>query len=46
MAFPVRFPLTSAGLRNQVYFIDDETAIRVDGNEMDIVSEGRWRFHP
>lgn len=29
-----------------VYFIDDETAIRVDGNEMDVVSEGRWRFHP
>ena len=29
-----------------IYFIDDETAIRVDGDETDIVSEGRWRFHP
>jgi dipeptidase E len=29
-----------------IYFIDDETAIRVDGDEMDIVSEGQWRFHP
>jgi dipeptidase E len=27
-----------------VYFIDDETAIRVIGGEMDVVSEGRWRF--
>lgn len=29
-----------------IYFIDDETAIRVDGDQTDIVSEGRWRFHP
>lgn len=29
-----------------VYFIDDETAIRVNGDKTDIVSEGRWRFHP
>jgi dipeptidase E len=29
-----------------IYFIDDDTAIRVDGDKMDIVSEGRWRFHP
>jgi dipeptidase E len=29
-----------------IYFIDDETAIRVDGDKTDIVSEGRWRFHP
>jgi dipeptidase E len=29
-----------------IYFIDDETAIRVNGDEMDVVSEGRWRFHP
>jgi hypothetical protein len=28
------------------YFIDDQTAIRVDGSEIDVVSEGRWRFHP
>jgi dipeptidase E len=29
-----------------IYFIDDETAIRVIGDQTDIVSEGRWRFHP
>jgi dipeptidase E len=29
-----------------IYFIDDDTAIRVDGDATDIVSEGRWRFHP
>ena len=29
-----------------IYFIDDETAIRVNGDQTDIVSEGRWRFHP
>jgi dipeptidase E len=29
-----------------VYLIDDETAIRVDGDQVDVVSEGRWRFHP
>jgi dipeptidase E len=29
-----------------IYFIDDETAIRVHGDKMDIVTEGRWRFHP
>jgi dipeptidase E len=29
-----------------VYFIDDETAVRVDGDKTDVVSEGRWRFHP
>ena len=29
-----------------VYFIDDQTAIRVNGDKVDIVSEGRWRFHP
>jgi dipeptidase E len=29
-----------------IYFIDDETAIRVNGDQADIVSEGRWRFHP
>ena len=29
-----------------IYFIDDETAIRVDDDEMDVISEGRWRFHP
>jgi dipeptidase E len=29
-----------------VYFLDDETAVRVDGDRTDVVSEGRWRFHP
>ena len=29
-----------------IYFIDDETAIRVVGDQTDIVSEGWWRFHP
>ena len=29
-----------------IYFIDDQTAIRVNGDQTDIVSEGRWRFHP
>ncbi len=29
-----------------IYFINDETAIRVNGNQTDIISEGRWRFQP
>jgi len=29
-----------------VYFIDDDTAIRVRNGETDVISEGRWRFHP
>ncbi|GIM88659.1 Type 1 glutamine amidotransferase-like domain-containing protein [Paractinoplanes toevensis] len=29
-----------------IYFIDDETAVRVRGDQVDVVSEGRWRFHP
>lgn len=29
-----------------IYFIDDETALRVSGDKVDVVSEGRWRFHP
>jgi dipeptidase E len=29
-----------------IYFIDDETAIRVDGDEVDVISEGRWRLLP
>ena len=29
-----------------IYFIDDETAIRVVDDTVDVVSEGRWRFHP
>ncbi|MGW5231550.1 Type 1 glutamine amidotransferase-like domain-containing protein [Streptomyces nodosus] len=29
-----------------IYFIDDETAVRVRDDKVDVVSEGRWRFHP
>jgi dipeptidase E len=29
-----------------VYFIDDATAVRVDGDEVDVLSEGRWRSLP
>ncbi|MER6528734.1 Type 1 glutamine amidotransferase-like domain-containing protein [Streptomyces sp. NPDC001508] len=29
-----------------IYFIDDDTAIRVSDDKADVVSEGRWRFHP
>lgn len=29
-----------------IYFIDDQTALRVRGDQVDVVSEGRWRFHP
>ena len=29
-----------------IYFIDDETAIRVIDGKVDVISEGRWRFHP
>ena len=29
-----------------IYFIDDQTGIRVNGDRTDVVSEGRWRFHP
>ncbi|WP_189856699.1 Type 1 glutamine amidotransferase-like domain-containing protein [Streptomyces poonensis] len=29
-----------------VHFIDDETAVRVSDDKVDVVSEGRWRFHP
>jgi dipeptidase E len=27
-----------------IYFIDDSTAIRVSGDELDVVSEGHWRL--
>ena len=27
-----------------IYFIDDETAVRVSDDKVDVVSEGRWRF--
>ncbi|WP_436531497.1 Type 1 glutamine amidotransferase-like domain-containing protein [Actinoplanes sp. HUAS TT8] len=29
-----------------IYFIDDETAVRVRDGRPDVISEGRWRFHP
>ena len=29
-----------------IYFIDDDTAVRVVDGVVDVVSEGRWRFHP
>ncbi|MGW2281291.1 Type 1 glutamine amidotransferase-like domain-containing protein [Streptomyces sp. NPDC001770] len=29
-----------------VFFIDDDTAVRVRDDEVDVVTEGRWRFHP
>ncbi|MFE7972895.1 Type 1 glutamine amidotransferase-like domain-containing protein [Streptomyces shenzhenensis] len=29
-----------------IYFVDDDTAIRVSDDKVDVVSEGRWRFHP
>ncbi|WNV88065.1 Type 1 glutamine amidotransferase-like domain-containing protein [Umezawaea sp. Da 62-37] len=29
-----------------IYFIDDETAVRVVDDKVDVVSEGRWRFDP
>jgi dipeptidase E len=29
-----------------IYFIDDATAVRVDGDELDVLSEGRWRSLP
>lgn len=28
-----------------IYFIDDETALRVSGDKVDVISDGRWRFH-
>jgi dipeptidase E len=29
-----------------IYFIDDETAVRVSDDKVDVISEGRWRLHP
>ncbi|MEE4544793.1 Type 1 glutamine amidotransferase-like domain-containing protein [Streptomyces sp. V4-01] len=29
-----------------IYFLDDETAIRISGDTQEVLSEGRWRFHP
>ncbi|MFI6655157.1 Type 1 glutamine amidotransferase-like domain-containing protein [Streptomyces sp. NPDC050523] len=29
-----------------IYFIDDDTAVRVTDGTVDVITEGRWRFHP
>ena len=34
----------AAGLSNPAYAIDDETAIKVVGGEVEVVSEGQWRL--
>ena len=36
----------AAGLGNPAYAIDDDTAIRVVDDQVDVVSEGHWRFFP
>ncbi len=36
----------AAGLGAPAYAIDDQTAIRVTGDQVDVVSEGRWRYFP
>jgi dipeptidase E len=36
----------AGGLGNPAYAIDDETAIRVVGDVVDVVSEGHWSFFP
>jgi hypothetical protein len=35
-----------ADLSNAAYAIDDETAIRVVDDALDVVSEGHWKFFP
>jgi dipeptidase E len=29
-----------------IYFIDNNTALHVTADRVDVISEGRWRFHP
>jgi dipeptidase E len=29
-----------------IYFIDDESAVRVSDDKVEVISEGRWRLHP
>jgi dipeptidase E len=29
-----------------IYFIDDSTGIRIDGDSLEVISEGRWRYFP
>jgi dipeptidase E len=34
----------AAGLGGPAYAIDDQTAIKVDGGKVEVVSEGHWKF--
>ena len=34
----------AAGVTGPAYAIDDETAIRVTGGAVDVVSEGHWKL--
>ncbi|GAA2143145.1 peptidase E [Kitasatospora kazusensis] len=36
----------AAGLSNPAYAIDDDTAIKVSGGVVEVVSEGHWRLFP
>ena len=36
----------AAGLRGPAYAIDNEVAIKVTDGNVDVVSEGQWRFFP
>ncbi len=36
----------AAGLQGPAYAIDDETAIKVTGGEIEVISEGKWRYFP
>jgi dipeptidase E len=36
----------AAGLGNPAYAIDDDTAIKVTGGTVEVVSEGKWRHFP
>ncbi len=36
----------AASLGGPAYAIDDETALKVAGGTVDVVSEGHWRFFP
>lgn len=31
--------------KNKVYIFDDETAVKIDGDKLEIVSEGFWKLH-
>jgi len=36
--------LTSAGISGPAYAIDDQTALRVTDDAVDVVSEGHWEL--